>query len=341
MPHIKIWVYDGILASGVNGPIDVFTAANAISSGQLRVQGYPAAVLTWSIESLDGKPITTASGQIVRADRAIHAGSKTSAVIVSAPFLADINRFLDEKRQALQPLMSGLHQLHKAGALLATYCTGSFLFAEAGLLDGRMATTHWARAREFNKRFPNVDLRASEVMTEDDGILCSGAVTSYLNLALRLVAKLSGEKQAEMTARTLLIDPNRVSQASYAIMDVENQEEHSDQLVRRARRWMRSHLNESIRVANLARELGTTERTLNRRFKAAFGEAPLRHLQKLRIETAKRLLISDKAASLEAVCSFVGYQDVSTFRLLFKRVTGLSPRDYRRQFAPLSSHKRS
>jgi transcriptional regulator GlxA family with amidase domain len=340
MPHIKIWVYDGILASGANGPIDVFTAANAISSGQLSLQGYPAPALTWSIESLDGKPVTTASGQMVHPDGAIQPGSKAGAVIVSAPFVADINRFLDEKRQALQPLMSGLRQLHQAGALLATYCTGSFLLAEAGLLDGRVATTHWARAREFKRRFPNVDLRASEVMTEDDGILCSGAVTSYLNLALRLVAKLAGEEHAEMTARTLLIDPNRVSQASYAIMDAEHQEEHADQLVRRARRWMRSHLQESFRVANLAKELGTTERTLNRRFKAALGEAPLRHLQRLRIETAKRLLVSNNAASLEAVCSHVGYEDVSTFRLLFKRETGLSPRDYRRRFGALPVRSR-
>ncbi len=206
------------------------------------------------------------------------------------------------------------------------------LFAEAGLLNNRVATTHWAKARDFARRYPQVYLRSAEVITEQDRILCGGAVTSYLNLALRLVAKLAGEDLAASTGRLLLIDPNPVSQSSYMTLDMQDRQDHSDQLVSRAQQWLKKNFTRSFRVADLARQLGASERTLNRRFNAAIGEPPLRYLQSLRIELAKSLLESKRLA-FDAVSERVGYGDVSTFRQLFKRETGLSPRDYQRQFA--------
>jgi transcriptional regulator GlxA family with amidase domain len=328
MRHIRIWVYDGILASGVAGPIDVFTSANAVWASKSRAQRGAKRLFEWRIESPDGKPVRTASGQIINVDGAINARTVADAVIVTGPFVADMKRFFEDL-DALQSLLAALRRQHERGALLASCCTGSFVLAEAGLLDGGVATTHWAKAKAFEKRYPRVDLRVSEILTEQNRILCSGAVTTSLNLALRLVEKLGGANLAAETGRMLLIDTNRVSQASYA---TRQEPQHSDALVMRAQRWMERHIQQSFRLTELAGYLAVSERTVNRRFGRALGEAPLHYLQSLRIEVAKRLL-ETKELKVDSVRERVGYGDISSFRQLFKRQTGLSPREYQRHFA--------
>jgi transcriptional regulator GlxA family with amidase domain len=328
MRHIKIWVYDGILASGVAGLVDVLTAANVISA-EKSGSGTKRPPFHWRIESLDGKPVHTASGQIVNVDGPINARATADAVVVTGPFVANITRFF-ERPDILQPLYSALRRQHERGALLASYCTGSFILAEAGLLDGGVATTHWAKAKVFAQRYPKVDLRVAEILTEQNHILCSGAVTTSLNLALRLVEKFAGPNIAGATGRMMLIDTNRVSQLSYATMG--DDETHSDALVTKAQRWMEKSLQEGFSLAELARHLAVSERTLNRRFRQAVGEAPLHYLQSLRVDVAKRLL-ETRGLNVDAVSARVGYSDLSTFRRLFKRETGLSPRDYQRRFA--------
>ena len=329
MRRIRIWVYDGILASGVAGSIDVFTAANTVWLETEAGRRAKAPLLQWRIESLDGRPVQTASGQVVGVDGPINARAIADAVIVTGPFVANIERFFD-RPDVLKPLLAALRRQHERGAWLASYCTGSFILAEAGLLDGGVATTHWAKAKAFARRYPEVDLRVSEILTEQNRILCSGAVTTSLNLALRIVEKFAGGDVAAATAKMMLIDTNRVSQSSYASMADEAQ--HADELVARAQRHMEKSLREGFSLAALARHLAVSERTLNRRFKRATGDAPLHYLQSLRVEIAKRLFETRKL-TIDAVGERVGYSDVSTFRRLFKRETGLSPRDYQRQFA--------
>jgi transcriptional regulator GlxA family with amidase domain len=330
--RIRIWVYDGILASGVAGSIDVFTAANLVfadtNAGRSAKASVKTPLLQWRIESLDGKSVQTASGQIVQVNGPINPRGIADAVIVTGPFVADIERFL-ERGDVIGQLKSALRRQYERGALLASYCTGSFILAEAGLLDGGVATTHWAKARLFAKRYPEVDLRVSEILTEQNGIICSGAVTTSLNLALRIVEKFAGADVANATAKMMLIDTNRVSQSSYASLP--EAPRHSDELVARAQRYMEKSLRQGFNLGELARHLSVSERTLNRRFKLAIGEAPLHYLQSLRVDVAKRLLESP-GLKVDAVGRRVGYGDLSTFRRLFKRETGLSPRDYQRRF---------
>jgi transcriptional regulator GlxA family with amidase domain len=329
MRHIKIWVYDGILASGVAGSIDVLTAANVVWAEKRGTSCKASPFFGWRIESLDGKPVQTASGQIVHVDGAISARAAADAVIVTGPFIANIERFF-ERPEALQPLFSALRSQHARGAVLASYCSGSFILAEAGLLDGGVATTHWAKAKVFASRYPEVDLRVSEILTEQDRIICSGAVTTSLNLALRLVEKFAGVDIASATGKLMLIDTNRVSQSSYAT--IQDEPQHADSLVTRAQRWMQKSLQQGFSLRELARHLAVSERTLNRRFKLAIGEAPLHYLQSLRVDVAKRLLEAS-GLNVEAVSQRVGYTDLSTFRRLFKRETGLTPREYQRRFS--------
>ncbi|CAM3436394.1 helix-turn-helix domain-containing protein [Bordetella sputigena] len=325
MTTIRIWVYDGILASGVAGPIDVFNAANHLSAGEAG----RSSRFVWRVESLDGREVKAASGQSIAVDGKIEPRRRTDAVLLTAPFFSDMDKFLAREAR-LSALLSAIRSQHKAGAVIAAYCTGNYLLAEAGLLDGRAATTHWSKAADFKRRYPKVSLRAEEVLTSQDGIVSSGAVTSYLNLAIRLVEMLGGEKLASMTAKALLIDMNRISQASYAKLLGEHG--HADTLVARAQQRMETTLQRGIQLRELAEHLAVSERTLNRRFKQAVGFAPLEYLQSLRIEVAKQLLES-KPIGLDEVSQRVGYGDVSTFRQLFKRKTGLTPREYRMRFA--------
>jgi transcriptional regulator GlxA family with amidase domain len=327
MPLIRIWAYDGILASSVAGAIDVFTAANALQGKKNEDRG--VSQLKWFIESLDGKPVQTASGQIVSVDGKVNARARADAIIVTAPFVTDIERFLGQT-DTLAPLCAALRRQHQRGTWLASYCTGSFILAEAGLLDGELATTHWAKAAIFARRYPQVDLRVSEILTEQNRIICSGAVTTSLNLALRLVEKFLGSNIATATARLMLIDTNRVSQSSYAAM--QEDAGHSDPLVVRSQRHMAKSLQQGFNLGALARALAVSERTLNRRFKLATGKAPLQYLQSLRVDVAKRLLAGG-GLNVDAVGARVGYRDLSTFRRLFKRETGLSPREYQHRFA--------
>jgi transcriptional regulator GlxA family with amidase domain len=329
MAIVRIWVYDGILASGVAGPIDVFSAANQFRTRKAAPGTASAPALVWRVESLDGRPVTAASGQTINVDEKIDPRKRADAVLLTAPFFSNIDEFIG-RREQLNELSSALRRQRKAGAILAAYCTANYLLAEAGLLDGRAATTHWARASDFARRYPRVELRAEELLIEQDGIISGGSVTSYLNLAVRLVESFAGERLAAMTAKALLIDMNRTSQASFATLLDEHG--HTDTLIARAQQHMEATLQQGFRLRDLAASLAVSERTLNRRFKEAVGMAPLTYLQNLRIEVAKRLL-ETRPVALEAVSQRVGYGDISTFRQLFKRKTGLSPSEYQTRFS--------
>jgi transcriptional regulator GlxA family with amidase domain len=336
MVTIRIWVYDGIIASGVSGPIDVFSAANHLAAREVAPSLAAVARFAWRVESLDGQPVTASSGQTITVDGKIDARKRADAILLTAPFFTDMDEFIS-RRELIVALSSALRHQRKAGVVLASYCTGNYLLAEAGLLDGEVATTHWAKATDFARRYPHVELRAREVLTGRDGILSGGSVTSYLNIAVRLVEMFAGEKLAVKTAKSLLIDMNRVSQASYATLLDEHG--HLDPLVARAQQRMEATLQEGFRLDELAASLAVSERTLNRHFKQATGLAPLAYLQNLRIEVAKRLLES-RPIGLDVVSQRVGYADPSTFRQLFKRKTGLSPSEYQSRFARASSSPR-
>jgi transcriptional regulator GlxA family with amidase domain len=332
MITIRIWVYDGILASGVAGPIDVLHAANRLSGKAAARGSNPLPMFAWRVESLDGQPVKAASGQSIAVDGKIDPRKRAEAILLTAPFFSNMDEFIG-RREQLNALSSALRRQRKAGAVLAAYCTGNYLLAEAGLLDGRVATTHWANAADFARRYPRVELRAREILTWQDGIISGGSVTSYLNLAVRLVEMFAGETLALMTAESLLIDTNRTSQASYAKLIDDHG--HVDSLVARAQQHMEATLQQGFRLSELAAWLAVSERTLNRRFKQAIGLAPLTYLQNLRIEVAKQLLES-RPIGLERVSQRVGYGDISTFRQLFKRKTGLSPGEYQMRFARAS-----
>jgi transcriptional regulator GlxA family with amidase domain len=214
--------------------------------------------------------------------------------------------------------------------MIGTTCTGAFFLAETGLLDGRVATTNWSFASYFQKLYPDVNLKPERILTEDNGIICSGATTSFLDLCLYIIEKFSSSKLANRCAKSLLIEPNRRSQSPYFIFDY--QKNHGDEKVLVAQSYMEEKFTETISVEALASDLGISPRHFKRRFKSATGDSPLSYLQRIRIEAAK-LQLETTRESIDEITWQVGYEDSNSFRKLFKKFTGLSPREYRDRFS--------
>jgi len=210
---------------------------------------------------------------------------------------------------------------------------GAAHLAEAGLLDGRMATTHWAAADRLAVRYPRVDWRPDLFMTEDSRLLCSGGVYAAIDVSLYLVEKLCGRTVAAECARALLLPMPRVHQSGYAVAPVSRP--HEDAAIRAAEGFLHAHFADPVSTRTLARVAGLAGRTFVRRFRAATGRLPGEYLQSLRIQAAKAMLERD-TKPIQTISAEVGYADVTFFRAVFKRATGMTPAEHRARFAGLS-----
>ncbi len=224
-----------------------------------------------------------------------------------------------------------LQQQAARGAEIAGVCSGVALLAAAGLLEGRRATTHWALADQFRRRFPDVDWQPEYIVTESPGVYCGGGVNAASDLSLYLVEKFCGREVAVQCAKAMLIEMPRIWQVAFAHLDV-RRGQHEDAAILRAQEWLHEHYDHrEVRLEALACRIGMSPRNFIRRFKDATGRTPLAYLQSLRVATAKRLLENGRD-TIQEVSAAVGYDDVMFFRSLFRRHTGLSPSEYRQRF---------
>jgi transcriptional regulator GlxA family with amidase domain len=216
-----------------------------------------------------------------------------------------------------------LRQQASAGARVTAACTGTFVLADSGLLDGRVATTTWWLAPMFRERFPRVELDDSRMIVESGRFATAGAALAHLDLALWLVRRKS-PALAALTARYLIVD-SRSSQANYAIPD---HLAHADPIVERFEKWTRRHLIDRFSLESAARAVGTSERTLARRLHRVLGKTPLEYVQDLRVERAVHLL-QTSGGSVDEIAAEVGYGDGVTLRTLLRRKTGRGVRELR------------
>jgi transcriptional regulator GlxA family with amidase domain len=313
-------------ASTAVGPIEVFHSAGLLWNSLHGQEERPR--FRVRIASIDGNSVTSIHGVGLTPQCAIFDIKHADIIILSASSFDFLDRMAKSKS-----IMPWLRTWHANGATIAGICSGVAFLAECGLLDGRQATTHWAVADMLRERYPKVLWRPEEFVTEDGRLLCSGGVYASIDLSLYLVEKFCGHEIALQCAKALLISMPRYRQSGYSVLPLARP--HADDKIRQIEDYLREHFDHDLSIGHLAERIGMGPRNFIRRFKAATGRLPNAYIQTLRIIAAKELL-EQGAASIQAVCSQVGYEDIAFFRGLFKRHTGMTPGEYRANFAQLN-----
>lgn len=315
-------VTDDCFSSGVVGLLDTFTIANLWHQ---ELTGSRKKLFATELVSIDGRPVTSSGCIELRTHKSISEARDVEFIILPPVFPSS-----KLGQQLTTAVRRWLVENNRMSVPIAAVCTGSFLLAETGLLDGHVATTNWQFARRFQHMFPKVRLRPELILTEEAGLICTGAATAYFNLALTLIQRYGTRELAGACAKALLIDPNRESQAPYFLEP--KQENHADMAIKKAQRFIEKNYAEIAIIDEVADHVGISPRHFKRRFKQATGQGPLAYLQNFRIELAKKKLELTRD-SIDEITLQIGYKNASTFRRLFKDRTSLSPREYRDKFA--------
>lgn len=326
MLKISFIAENGCLFSGISGIIDSFVIANLWNA---QIYGNTTTPLFQTqIISSKKEPLKLNGGICIIPKKKLMDVEDTDMIIVP-PFLPNSEIIAENNEE----LFDFLKQFYQHGTKIASLCSGSFVLGHAGLLDGRIATTNWAFASKFENMFPKVKLKSELILAEDDGIITTGAASSFYNLSLYIIEKYGSAKIAGLCSKSLLVDSGAKSQASYSIFV--KSKNHGDEIVLNAQKYMEDNFSKTILIEELAQSFSISSRHFKRRFKSATGETPLNYLQKLRIDSAKNML-EEKSKSIDEITYSIGYENSSTFRKLFKKYTGISPREYRQKFSRIS-----
>jgi transcriptional regulator GlxA family with amidase domain len=313
--------------SALYGMVDVLSAAGNLWNTLTRASESERCFRV-RIVSHQAAPFRCGNGIPVAPDHAIADDPAAPVVIVPELWLGP-----DESMSGRHPeVVDWLRRRYRDGAHLYSACSGAIFLAETGLLDGCPATSHWGYADLFRTRYPRVrfDPAPNLAYARADGrIVTAGGTTSWHDLALHIIGRHASPGEALRIAKVYLMKWHAEGQLPYAPLVIEKP--HGDAVVRRCERWLNAHWLDADAVGQAAEVAGVPKRTLERRFKAATGCSLLEYLQNLRIEQAKRLL-ENGLTPLDDIVAECGYADVSSFRRLFRRLTGLTPGQYRRLF---------
>jgi len=219
---------------------------------------------------------------------------------------------------------------YKSGSEVASFCIGSFFLAQTGLLNGKPATTHWSFANDFRMMFPEIKVLDDRIMTEEAGIYTSGGAYSYLNLILYLIEKHVGREVAIIIAKSFMIDIDKKSQSPFIMF--KGQKAHDDNAIKKAQDFIEANYQDKITVDQLATMFALSRRNFERRFKKATANTILEYIHRVKIEAAKQSLESSRE-NVNEVMHNVGYSDPKAFRVTFKKITGLSPIEYRNKYS--------
>jgi transcriptional regulator GlxA family with amidase domain len=325
---VTIVMFDDGLSSTAVMPSEIFFAAGSLWN-MLNDQPIHPAFRVRTV-SVDGRAVRSPCGYTMTPEASIEEVTRSDIVIVPTSGM-DIDLKLAENGA----LLAWLGRHHAQGAYVVGVCMGSAYLAAAGLLDGRIATTHWAVAEYMMRRFPDVRWQPDLFVTEDQRVLCSGGIGSAVDISLYLVEKFCGHEIAVQTAKALLLPMPRLHQhqSGYAVFPVSRA--HDDARIREIEAYLQHNFRDETSTLALAARACMSERTFVRHFKAATGRLPAAYVQALRIEAAK-LMLEHESRPVQSIAASIGYNDVAFFRSLFKRATGMTPQQYRAEFAPIS-----
>jgi len=315
---------EGSVLSGLTGPMDILRVAQKLA--QVRD---PATSLKLEAVLVGARGQTTVTGTGGLQIGPVRSPDLALDLMLVPGFMHASGEDMLERLAGFGPEIELLRHMNLRGVPLVASCCGTFLLAEAGLLDGRRATSSWWLDAVFRKRYPHVQLDVEKMIVEDGDITTTGASTAVLGYVLQLIARRVDPALAQHTARIMLIDPDRQSQAPYISLALTERPRHS--LSEKAEHFLQRELHRELSIAELAQHCGTSERSLLRHFRQHYDSSPLAHIQHLRVERAKALL-ETTLLSFEEIVERCGYSDASSFRKLFKRATSLTPADYRERF---------
>lgn len=325
MPNVTVFAMDNILATGVTGPIEVLNIANI----QADIAGIPADQrFSWQIISVDGKPVRSSAGFLIPVDGDVKRARESDIIIIPGFNHTSAREVTNFVANMPDGYISWLKARHHEGKVMCGICSGTFVLAEAGLLDGKTSTTSWWLTKAFRRRYPAVLLHPKEIVTEDGNILSGAGASSWMQLSLALVERFLPPQVATACARIMLLDRG-ASQAPY--LKAEHLTSGRDASIERVIEHMHDHLKHEMTLAHLAQMAAMSERTFVRRFRSFAGMPPGQYLQKMRLDIAKRLL-EETDLSLENIIAEVGYTDISSFRRLFKKEVEVSPKVFRDRF---------
>lgn len=262
---------------------------------------------------------------IIKTDRLLEEVTETDLLIIP-PTFGDISKGLQANAEAI-PYFK---KLYKNGSSVASLCIGAFLLAETGLLNGKKCSTHWAHINDFKERYPEVEVEDGAIITEHDNIYSSGGASSLWNLILYLIEKFADRDTAVMISKYFALDIGRDSQSQFAIF--KGQRNHRDTEIHKVQDHIESHYEDKITVESLAMLINTGRRTFERRFKQATNNTSIEYVQRVRIEAAKKFFEASRK-NISEIMFNVGYTDTKAFRDMFKKITGLTPIEYRNKFA--------
>jgi transcriptional regulator GlxA family with amidase domain len=320
MKHVTILVPDGYVDLGtITGTLEVLNRANWIYQQMGREP-----VLDVHIAGLVTE-LKLEVGCFSIHPENIHDLPKPDLLVIPS-----VMNYYSEVLKLNRELIHWIGNQYKGGTAIASICSGSFLLAAAGLLDGKRCAMHFVSAHDFKQMFPKVDVLTDELLTFQDDIYTGGGGYSFLNLILFLIEKYFDRDTAVLCSKMYQIDIGRDSQAPYNIF--ETHKEHGDDLVSKAQTYMEENLQQKISFEDLASRLAISRRNFDRRFIKAVGLTPVEYLQRVKVEVAKSFLERGRKSIFE-VMDEVGYSDDKAFREVFKKITGLSPVDYRTKFS--------
>lgn len=319
MKEISILVPETAVMEAIADPRYMFTAANhfLVSEGKKPLFKVQLVGLKKKVMLMDG--LAT-----IQPDKTIDEVDKTDLIFIPA-ISGDVKTAIAKNKK----YFSWIVEQHSKGAEVASLCIGAFLLAATGLLSGKKCSTHWLSANEFREMFPDVELIDGSIISEDNGIYSSGGANSYWTLLLYLLEKYTSRQTAILASKYFAVDIDRDSQNKF--MMFKGQRNHSDEEIKKTQDYIEKNIEEKITIDELADLARIGRRTFERRFKQATNNSVLEYIQRVKIEAAKRSLETSRK-NINEVMFDVGYTDTKAFREVFKKITGLTPIEYRNKY---------
>jgi len=319
MKHISILVPNNAILGSLEGSRQVFSQVNNF----FKMKGLDP-VFKVQLVGLAKETLVSGGLFTVNTDVLIDNVESTDLIIIPA-IDGDLSLAIENNKD----LLPWITKQYDGGAEVASLCLGAFILASTGLLNGKKCATHWLAESDFKRMFPEVQLVTEKIITDEHGLYSSGGAFSYLNLILYLIEKYVGREIAVLSAKVFAIELDRDSQLSFTVF--EGQKSHGDDSVKQVQHFIETNYQAKITIDQLADMLAIGRRNLERRFKKATSNTIAEYIQRVKVEAAKISLESSRE-NVNEVMYKVGYTDNKAFRSTFKRLTGLSPIQYRSKY---------